>query len=410
MLPFRRSSPDVPDATGTTDLRAAVQNCLELITRMSQALDVPVEDKVRIRRLKMAATQARGEVELDAVAMDIRSLEVTVPVNLNNADAGPTADSFVAAASDAAEQVATATEVPGLSKELRRLAAHPPPDPLPPAFIEFQGEMKKVADAVRFLRRRGDVLGQTAGNMAHMLSTLADTNPDMLNRLRSTEQGIEAAGDIQELNVLREKLLQDTRALVKEAEERARTSDTMRELVTLHQSHKELLETALADATAMAVRDVLTGIGNRRALDRAVHQAASETGDVGVISLELDAIRTISDRFGRDGGDDALRQLAALIAGELQGTDEVFRLEGSVFVVLTRGTTIAETQNRAKEICRHIAQHPFRLRGESANLTASAGASLWKAGKAFRQVLSVADQCRADVQSKGGNDVRTKRA
>lgn len=81
-------------------------------------------------------------------------------------------------------------------------------------------------------------------------------------------------------------------------------------------------------------RDPLTGLGNRRALHRAL--AADEAGKWrcgGVIAIDLDHFKTINDRFGHDGGDRVLVAVADALRFVFRG-QRICRLGGEEFLVM----------------------------------------------------------------------------
>ncbi len=87
-----------------------------------------------------------------------------------------------------------------------------------------------------------------------------------------------------------------------------------------------------------AVRDVLTGVPNRRALDEELPRAlarAERTGEpLSVAALDLNAFKVLNDTEGHDAGDRALKACAAAWANELRVTDMLVRIGGDEFIAL----------------------------------------------------------------------------
>lgn len=84
--------------------------------------------------------------------------------------------------------------------------------------------------------------------------------------------------------------------------------------------------------------DALTGLANRRALERTLEAALGRAGarsrSVGVIMLDLDGFKAINDTHGHPAGDDALREVAARLRRCVRERDLVARLGGDEFVVV----------------------------------------------------------------------------
>jgi diguanylate cyclase (GGDEF)-like protein len=109
---------------------------------------------------------------------------------------------------------------------------------------------------------------------------------------------------------------------------------------------------AAARATARleqeALTDALTGLGNRRALDRelaaAVARAARHGERFCVVMLDVDDLKRVNDVFGHAAGDDLLRHLARRLLTSLRTEDRAFRVGGDEFVVLLPHTGPAEVR------------------------------------------------------------------
>lgn len=87
-----------------------------------------------------------------------------------------------------------------------------------------------------------------------------------------------------------------------------------------------------------ADHDSLTGLANRRALERTLEAALVRAGgrerSVGVVMLDLDGFKAINDTHGHAAGDAALREVAARLRACVRERDLVARLGGDEFVVV----------------------------------------------------------------------------
>ncbi len=128
----------------------------------------------------------------------------------------------------------------------------------------------------------------------------------------------------------------------------------------------------------LASRDRLTGLFNRghfdRVLEMAINSAAREGRPLALALLDIDHFKQINDQHGHDLGDQALRQVAALLSGAMRRTDVVARYGGEEFVVLMPGTTTAIALARIEVLRQEVAATPIVLgRGEVLRLDFSAG-------------------------------------
>jgi diguanylate cyclase (GGDEF)-like protein len=136
-----------------------------------------------------------------------------------------------------------------------------------------------------------------------------------------------------------------------------------RELLTRVRLEREQQRTGvlLTQLERLSHEDPLTGLANRRRWDAELVSACTEarqrTTVVGVVLLDIDHFKRINDRHGHPGGDEALRQVAALLSRRVRTGDLVARLGGDELAVLLPGSDL----DRAVELAE-------RLRSEAAEL------------------------------------------
>src|SRR3954447_15254352 len=107
-----------------------------------------------------------------------------------------------------------------------------------------------------------------------------------------------------------------------------------------------------------ADHDPLTGLANRRALERTLDAALARAGararSVGVIMLDLDGFKAINDTHGHPAGDRALQEVAVRLRRCVRERDLVARLGGDEFVVVLtdlggRSGAVADSVTRIHE-------------------------------------------------------------
>lgn len=101
----------------------------------------------------------------------------------------------------------------------------------------------------------------------------------------------------------------------------------------------------------LALCDDLTGVGNRRRLDRDLAtEAGNGEGPVAVIMVDVDHFKRINDDHGHDAGDQALRAVADVLRREVRAGDVVYRYGGEEFCVLLARTNSIEAAQVAERI------------------------------------------------------------
>ena len=95
----------------------------------------------------------------------------------------------------------------------------------------------------------------------------------------------------------------------------------------------------LADLEALTLTDPLTGLGNRRALERELARTMLRSRrldhPLSLLYLDVDDLKRVNDRFGHAAGDETLRALGqAIRGGSREGTDSGYRVGGDEFVLI----------------------------------------------------------------------------
>jgi diguanylate cyclase (GGDEF)-like protein/PAS domain S-box-containing protein len=152
-----------------------------------------------------------------------------------------------------------------------------------------------------------------------------------------------------------------------------------------------------------ADHDALTGLANRRALERTLEAALGRAGarsrSVGVVMLDLDGFKAINDTHGHAAGDAALREVAGRLRRCVRERDLVARLGGDEFVVVLTDLEGAEAVMSSVERVREALLPPF---GEMV-LRAAIGVALFPSdGGTAADLLAHAD--RAMYVDKGARN------
>ena len=109
----------------------------------------------------------------------------------------------------------------------------------------------------------------------------------------------------------------------------------------------------------LAFIDGLTGIGNRRALDRdllrSCQQARTEAVTVSVLSVDVDRFKDVNDRFGHVAGDEVLQEVARRLTAHCRSGDVVTRFGGDEFVAVLVGADVEAASAIAQRLRTDVA-------------------------------------------------------
>jgi len=162
----------------------------------------------------------------------------------------------------------------------------------------------------------------------------------------------------------------------------------------------------------MAITDQLTGLHNRRYMERHLSNLISNAGKTGkplaFLILDIDYFKSVNDTHGHDIGDEVLREFSARIGANVRGIDLACRYGGEEFVVVMPDTdisfayTVAERLRRSVETTAfEISRDPKRL-----NITISIGiASSEGESDTADALLHRADQALYRAKRDGRNRV-----
>ena len=124
--------------------------------------------------------------------------------------------------------------------------------------------------------------------------------------------------------------------------------------------------------------DALTGLSNRRALDQRLEEmlaAYRKGGKAFVLALiDIDHFKQVNDRYGHPAGDEVLRQMAAALTEQLEGSYLIARFGGEEFAVLLPPPLKLAGQ-RLDKLRKTIAARPIDVGTRKLEITISAGLS-----------------------------------
>lgn len=160
-----------------------------------------------------------------------------------------------------------------------------------------------------------------------------------------------------------------------------------------------------------AVRDVLTGLYNRRHLIGVLeHEIRKRRGPdmpplmLGI--LDIDHFKNINDEFGHLGGDSALKQLTAIFKDYVDTKGVLARIGGEEFALLMPDTKIDEARARLEKIASAVADYDFEIEGKTCKMTISAGLARWNAEMStISDILREADERLYRAKTGGRNRV-----
>ncbi len=187
------------------------------------------------------------------------------------------------------------------------------------------------------------------------------------------------------------------------------------------------LENAYAQLEAISLSDPLTGLSNRRYLQKLMPMDTAKvqreynatfskaprkkpTPDLTFFILDVDHFKSVNDIYGHNAGDQLLIQLSDLLTHTCRESDCVVRWGGEEFLIVSRFADREDAPLMAERIRSAIAEHIFKLPdGSDLKKTCSIGFAcfpfLREAPMAltWEQVIDVADHALYAAKKSGRN-------
>ena len=240
---------------------------------------------------------------------------------------------------------------------------------------EHQRDLKEiiavVARTAEAVGQRDDRYSAEIGAFASRLRTVAD-EPDIASIRRTI---LESAGAMQS-------------CVTKMADE---GRETLRQLSVQTDDYKKRME----EAERISLLDPLTGVMNRRGLERDVARRMKDGKPFSMILMDLDEFKSVNDLYGHATGDELLRQFASELATRFPASDLVARMGGDEFVGVVDGfATVADA--RMGQV-RSWVMGNYRLpNGQNkkvdVQVSASVGMAAWDGQETSEALLARADE------------------
>lgn len=169
-----------------------------------------------------------------------------------------------------------------------------------------------------------------------------------------------------------------------------------------------LLGGRVRESDSWAHTDALTGLGNRRLLDRITDLENRQPGEryATAVAIDLDGFKPVNDRHGHAAGDAVLMAVAERLRAQFAGRGDIFRLGGDEFLVLgyqwvTRMDMLTQTNSFLLSLKQSLAYEEARI-----SIGASAGIAFHDHRHGFTDMLKQADAELYHVKQAGGGNMR----
>lgn len=218
----------------------------------------------------------------------------------------------------------------------------------------------------------------------HNLSTHSEILEKALSSLSSKTNDVSVAAYV-------------VQSVVESIKELTTNAKGMKSKMEAVRSEVDTLKKQLEMSFKEAHTDPLTGIGNRRAMDKFIAEQLED----------IDHFKRINDQHGHMVGDSVLRFIAKLLKQASKGQDFVGRFGGEEFILLLPDTSAANAFTFAEKLRKLLQETNLKLRNTTTTLqfTASVGVSTYRKGELATDFINRADNALYIAKATGRNRV-----
>jgi diguanylate cyclase (GGDEF)-like protein len=162
----------------------------------------------------------------------------------------------------------------------------------------------------------------------------------------------------------------------------------------------------------MALRDVLTGILNRRAIldqfSTELERARRYCSSLAVVMVYIDKFKQINDRYGHLAGDEVISHCANHLTQRIRHSDSIGRYGGEEFLILLPSTNTEGALAVLNELRASLAESPAQYDKTKISLRISIGVCcvVPTEGDTIASLLTRADSALYEAKGSGRNTLR----
>lgn len=243
-------------------------------------------------------------------------------------------------------------------------------------------------------------------NILQTLSECGGEAKEYQQRIDDHISDLEKSGDAGDLQTMVAKIIDTAKAL-------RQSSEQMHKKLEDSRAEVEHLKQTVVQATNEAQRDFLTGVFNRKALDKMLDELAAlsnaQKTPLTLLMLDVDHFKKFNDTHGHLIGDEVLKTIAKALTDTLKGKDIVARFGGEEFCVLLPSTAFEHALIVAESLRKTIAEKELTRRDTGQKfgaITVSIGVAAYRPGQDTIPVfIKRADEALYEAKRRGRNRV-----
>ncbi len=168
-----------------------------------------------------------------------------------------------------------------------------------------------------------------------------------------------------------------------------------------------LLRESATKSRELALKDALTGIWNRQALNENIEKEFIRwqryQKPLSLVVWDIDFFKRVNDSYGHAAGDKVLKTIARLFMQVTRDADFIARFGGEEFVGIFPETRLEDALSLANKIREKIQNSKFHYEHKPVPITASAGLATFRPNDSIEDVFKRADAALYRAKEAGRN-------
>lgn len=164
------------------------------------------------------------------------------------------------------------------------------------------------------------------------------------------------------------------------------------------------------EALQAALKDPLTGVGNRTALEQVMSHELSlaqrHNTPCSMMIIDIDHFKQVNDTYGHDAGDQVLKAVAQQLQDCIRGSDMLFRFGGEEFCVILSNTDMQGAVHLADRTRQAVSDMTCQCDDQMIKVTISIGISMASSGDCKADLFARADKALYFAKDSGRNQVQ----
>jgi diguanylate cyclase (GGDEF)-like protein len=260
-------------------------------------------------------------------------------------------------------------------------------------------EVEIEEQILRWGSRGADYFKTKANEVRELLLVLAGTAESMGQRdegyashFNQFTAQLQTIANLEDIAHVRSSLLRQATELKTYVDQMAQDN---RESVAQLQAKVSTYETKLKVAEQLALQDALTGLANRRTVEKRIEWRIADKQTFCVVMLDLDGFKQVNDTYGHPAGDGLLQQFSRELRSNIRSTDIVGRWGGDEFIVVL-DCDLMTANSQVERVQRWVlGDYTIQTSLDSSKIKvkieASIGVAQWQSGQTMQTLIASAD-------------------